>query len=135
VEPVRVAEGGGGSATQLLLTAENAGACGALFGEGALVLTLRVPRGSVSGVTRLEGFDSFETLCERQAALRPCSAARADFIRLGARAWPEGAEARAGLSFAGALPDSLPASFAVSRDDGRSWERVESLDVKGVEGR
>jgi hypothetical protein len=135
VEPARVAEGVGGSPTQLLLTAENAGACGALFGEGALVMTLRVPRGSVSGVTRLEGFDSFETLCERRAALRPCSAARADFIRLGARAWPEGAKARAGLSFAGAVPDSLPASVAVSRDDGRSWERVESLDVKGAEGR
>jgi Protein of unknown function (DUF3142) len=135
VEPARVAEGVGDMHGQLLLTAENAGACGALFGEGALSLTLRVPRGSVSGVTRLEGFDSFETLCERQAALRPCSAARADFIRLGARAWPEGATARAGLSFAGDLPDALTASVVVRRDDGRVWERVEGLDVKEAEGR
>lgn len=145
----------------LLLTAENDGAAGALYGDGALSVTLRVPRGSVRGVTRLEGFDTFETLCETsrgetsqgetsqgeparggtfegeawRASLRPCSAARAGVVRLGSRAWRAGARARAGLSFGAALPARLAASVAVRREDGRVWERLESLSLKGSGGR
>ena len=33
--------------------------------DGALSVTLRVPRGSVRGVTRLEGFDMFEDMKRR----------------------------------------------------------------------
>jgi len=69
-----------------------------------------------------------------QAALRPCSAARASVLRLGARGWPEGARARAGLSFEGDAPAALSAAVAVRRDDGRVWEMRESLSLKG-EGR
>jgi hypothetical protein len=129
------------ASNRLLVTAENDGAAGALYGEGALSVTLRVPRGSVRGVTRLEGFDTFETLCETprggstETALRPCSAARACFVRLGARAWPAGARARAGLSFEGDLPARVAAAVAARRDDGSVWERLESLSPKGVEGR
>jgi hypothetical protein len=124
-----------GGANRLVLTAENDGAGGAVYGEGALTLTLRVPRGSVRGVTRLEGFDTFETLCETESAPLPCSAARADVVRLGARAWPAGARARAGLSFEGGPPRTLEARVAARRDDGRVWERGLSLSVKGAEGR
>ncbi|MDT7778788.1 MAG: hypothetical protein QOC99_1300 [Acidobacteriota bacterium] len=159
---------------QLLITADNDGASGAVYGDGALTVTLRVARGSVRGVTRLEGFDKFETLCETfegaggngarsgagqsdamgdkterddstqndagrdgqsQMALRPCSAARAVVVRLGARAWPMGARARAGLSFEGDLPARIPAAVAVVRDDGRVWERLESLSTKAAEAR
>jgi hypothetical protein len=143
---------------QLLVIAENDGAAGTLYGEGALTVSLRVPRGSVRGVTRLEGFDTFETLCETFAGrdfsgredssredaesdvqsrtvLRPCSAARANVVRLGARAWPAGARARVGLSFEGDLPALVPASVAVRRDDGRAWEFQESLSLKGAERR
>jgi hypothetical protein len=120
---------------QLLLMAENDGAGGALYGAGALSVRLRVARGSLRGVTRLEGFDTFETLCEAEAGPRPCSAARADIIRLSARAWPAGARARAGLSFEGEPPRELPASVAVRRDDGRVWERAESVCTKKAEER
>jgi hypothetical protein len=125
---------------RLLLTAENDGAGGSLYGDGALSVTLRVPQGSVRGVTRLEGFDTFETLCETsrgepaRAELRPCSAARAGVVRLGARAWRTGARARAGLSFEADSPARLVASVAVRREDGRVWERAESLNVGNVEG-
>lgn len=99
-------------------------------------MTLRVPRGSVRGVTRLEGFDTFETLCEAaggesaREALRPCSAARAGVVRLGARAWRPGARARAGLSFESAVPASLAARVAVGREDGGVWERSRELGVR-----
>lgn len=146
VETAR-AEGGEKLSGQLLLTAENDGEAGALFGDDALAIILRVPRGSVRGVTRLEGFDSFETLCESAASadeargrdagvtLRPCSAARAGVIRLKSRGWPSGARARVGLSFDGETPASLSATIAVRRDDGRAWERSEGLSLGGVEGR
>ncbi|HEX8285661.1 MAG TPA: DUF3142 domain-containing protein [Pyrinomonadaceae bacterium] len=121
---------------RLLLTAENDGAGGALYGAGALSVTVRVPRGSVRGVTRLEGFDTFETLCEAaegdpaRAALRPCSAARAGVVRLGASAWRAGERARAGLSFEAPVPSRLAASVAVRREDGSVWESASELDVR-----
>ena len=125
----------GAAGNRLVLTAENDGAFGGVYGAGALTVTLRVPPGGVRGVTRLEGFETFETLCETQAGLRPCSAARACAVRLGARGWPAGARARAGLSFEGGAPGTLEARVAVRRDDGRVWERVVSVSTKGTEGR
>jgi hypothetical protein len=126
---------------QLLLAAVNDGAGGAPYGDGAVSVTLRVPRGSVRGVTRLEGFDTFETLCETlqgepaRAALRPCSAARASVVRLGARAWRPGARARAGLSFEAEVPARLAALVAVRREDGGMWERLVSVEIEGAGGR
>jgi hypothetical protein len=123
------------------LTAENDGAAGALYGEGALSVTLRVPRGGVRGVTRLEGFDTFETLCETlegdpaRTALRPCGPARAGVVRLGARAWRPGSSASAGLSFETFVPARLAASVAVRREDGRVWERLLTVETEGAEGR
>jgi hypothetical protein len=132
-----------GSTNRLLIEASNDGGVAAIYGEGAFTLTLRVPRGSLRGVTSLEGFDTFETLCEsraeaaddsihdgsHQSSLQPCSAARASVVRLGARAWDLGAGARAGLSFEGEPPASLDASVAVRRDDGGEWSRALSLSV------
>lgn len=137
---------------QLLLTATNDGAAGSLFGDDALAVTLRLAGGRLRGVTRLEGFDSFETLCApgepsgagrgggRAAdALRPCSAARAGYVRLRARGWPGGARARVGLSFEGERPEELAARVAVRADDGRLWERELTLKtevaLKTKEGR
>jgi len=145
---VETARGDGGEkiSGQLILTTENDGEAGALYGDDALAVTLRVPRGSVRGVTRLEGFDSFETLCESaasadearassaQTTLRPCSAARAGVVRLKARGWPAGARARVGLSFDGETAALLSATIAVRRDDGRVWEHSEGLSLRGVEG-
>ena len=125
----------GGAENRFVLTAENDGAGGAVYGEGALSVTLRVPRGGVRGVTGLEGFDTFETLCESGGAPVPCSAARASLVRLGARAWAPGARARAGLSFEGGPPRALEARVAARLDDGRVWERGVSVSVKGAEGR
>jgi hypothetical protein len=143
----RAPESKEGSANQLLIEASNDGRVAALYGEGAFTLTLRVPRGSLRGVANMEGFDTFETLCEsrstdvaaaadesehvssQQSSLRPCSAARASVVRLGARAWDVGAGARAGLSFEGEPPASVPASIALRRDDGGEWSRALSLGL------
>lgn len=124
--------GGGRVSNHLLLTATNDGAAGALLGEGALVVTLRVPRGGVRGVAGLEGFDSFETLCG--ASARPCGAARADLVRLKASAWPCGASARARLSFEGELPGAFLANVAVRADDGRDWTRSQTITLAEGEG-
>jgi len=136
-----------GSTNQLRIEALNDGRVASLYGEGAFTLTLRVPRGSLRGVASMEGFDTFETLCESRAAdvadaadqsehvgshqpyLRPCGAARASVVRLGARAWDVGASARAGLSFEGEPPASVAAWVAVRRDDGGEWSRAMSLGL------
>jgi hypothetical protein len=137
------------ASSRLLVEALNDGETAAAFGEGAFTLTLRVPRGSLRGVASLEGFDTFETLCEpgaepaqdpsrqaspdaraRRASLRPCGAARASVVRLGARSWNIGAVARAGLSFEPGAPSSLPATVAVRRDDGGEWSRALTVSLK-----
>lgn len=144
VKLARAPESKEGSTNQLLIEALNDGHVAALYGDGALTLTLRVPRGILRGVTSLEGFDTFETLCESRVAvaagesehvgsqesfLRPCSAARASVVRLGARAWDVGASSRAGLSFEGEPPASVPASVALRRGDGGEWSRAMSLNL------
>jgi hypothetical protein len=113
-------------AGQLLLTAANDGAAGALLGDGAVTITLPLPKGGrLRGLTRLEGFDTFETLCAASPSRppQPCSTARAGFVRLRARAWGVGARASAGLSFEDGAPASLSAHVAVRADDGRLWQR------------
>ncbi|HEX6624482.1 MAG TPA: DUF3142 domain-containing protein, partial [Pyrinomonadaceae bacterium] len=129
-DPVRRDSAQRHSQDQLVVTATNAGAAGAGFGEGALVLTLRVPRGGVRGVASLDGFDSFETLCaadggrgvdEGGGVLSPCSPARAGFVRLKARGFGSGAVAVARLSVEGELPSSLAAVLSMRVDDGRVW--------------
>lgn len=125
----------GAAGNHFVLTAENDGTSGAVYGAGALTLTLRVPGGGVRGVTRLQGFDTFETLCESPGGPQPCSAARASLVRLGARAWPVGARASAGISFEGDVPGALETRLAVRRDDGRVWEKSLSLGTRGAEGR
>ncbi|HZB45865.1 MAG TPA: DUF3142 domain-containing protein [Pyrinomonadaceae bacterium] len=126
------------SQDQLVLTATNAGAAGAGFGEGALVLTIRVPRGGVRGVASLDGFDSFETLCgadggrgvdEGGRVLSPCSPARAGFVRLKARGFESGAVAVARLSVEGELPSSLAVVLSMRVDDGRVWRRATALEL------
>ena len=115
------------AANQLLIQASNDGDVASAYGDGAFTLTLRVPRGSFRGVSSVDGFDTYETLCESgatNAQLRPCSAARASVVRLGARAWDLGAGARAGLSFEGEPPASLDASVSMRRDDGGEWSRA-----------
>lgn len=124
----------GTAGNRYVLEAENDGALSGVYGAGALTVTLRVPRGSVRGVTRLEGFETFETLCESRSGLQPCGAPRAGVVRLGARGWPTGARARAGLSFEGGAPGVLDASIAVRRDDGRVWEKTVSVSTRGAEG-
>jgi hypothetical protein len=147
VTVARAPESKEGSANQLLIEASNDGRVAASYGDGAFTLTLRVPRGSLRGVASMEGFDTFETLCEsrstdaavaadesehvgsHQSSLRPCSAARASVVRLGARAWDVDAGARAGLSFEGEPPASVPASISIRRDDGGEWSRALSLGL------
>ena len=140
---LEAARAGGARANQLLVAAVNDGAAAALYGDDALSVTLRLPRGGLRGLTRLEGFESFETLCAapptrpdaRAPSLGPCSPARARFVRLRARAWPGGARAAAGLSFEAGAPAELSARVSVRADDGRLWEREMTLKTDaGSEG-
>jgi hypothetical protein len=123
--------GADATADRFVLTATNDGEAGAVFGDDALAVTLRVPRGSVRGVARMEGFTSFETLCEQGTALRPCGAARAGVVRLRARSWLAGARAEAALSFEGEAAGTFAATVLMSADDGRAWERTGLVEIGG----
>jgi hypothetical protein len=119
---------GGGPSESLVLTAVNDGTAGGRMGEGTLTVTLRVRPGSLRGVSSLAGFDAIETLCEAGGGPpRPCGPRRAALLRLGARSWPAGALARAGLSFEGGPPAALAAQVRVLTEDGRELTRAATI--------
>lgn len=126
---------------RLRVSAANSGTAGALLGDDAFTLTIRVPAGSVRGITMLRDFADAELLCagsvDRDAgasvaegSLRSCSPRRANAVRLRARAWPPGATAQAILIIAGSLPSQLPASVQMRADDGRAWSEEQWRIIK-----
>ena len=107
------------------------------MGADALVLTLRVPAGSLLEVASLDGFTSFETLCamDEASAPRPCGLMRANVLRLKARSWIAGASGQARIVVKGEMPDALDANIATLVDDGRMRESEESVSVTTGEKR
>ncbi|MGI8565062.1 MAG: hypothetical protein ACR2LZ_01120 [Pyrinomonadaceae bacterium] len=126
----------------ITLEVTNDGMAGALMGDGALSVTLRVPPGSVRGLSRLDGFTSFESLCESSGAggegvrqqPRPCGLRRANALRFTAPTSMPGETARAVISFDGDPPTSSTTSVQMRVDDGRSYTNEQTLTLfKGGE--
>ncbi len=126
----------------VMLEATNNGTAGALLGDGALSVMLRVPPGSVRGLSRLDGFTSFESLCESLGAggevvrqpPRPCGLRRANALRFTAPTSMLGETARAVISFDADPPTSSTASVYMRVDDGRSYTNEQTLAIlKGDE--
>jgi hypothetical protein len=121
------------SSDHLRLTITNGGAGGALLGD-AMTVTVGVPAGSVRGVVALENLAGAEMLCGSQTpggALEPCSARRANAVRLRATAWRPGAKSLLVLNVGGALPHALPVSLGVRADDGRVWRSERQVLIVG----
>jgi hypothetical protein len=114
------------SRDQLTIRATNAGATGAMFSEDAFSITMPVRSGSIRGVASLDGFDSFETLCgdaSNEQSLRPCSAARANVVRLKASSFICGANVSARLSVVGENAPDFNVAAVMRVDDGRLLKR------------
>jgi len=116
------------------VAAINGEATGARLGEDAFNITLRVPRGTLQGVARLEGFAVVESLCEANRigveTMRPCSWQRANVVRLRAFAWQAGTHAHATLITRGTLPASLEVQIdGRTTDVDRQWRKSVSLPV------
>ncbi len=128
------------SSNTISLTATNTGSTSALLGEDALTIDVLVPAGSLSALVP-ENFSRVETLCESapketngvEPALQPCAARRANVIRLKSSVWMTGTRARALISFAGSVPQSLTARVRLHRDDGRVWLNTLQLAINGEE--
>lgn len=118
-------------AGSLNVTAVNRGTTSALMGADALVLTLRVPAGSLREVANLDGFTGFETLCaiDDARAPRPCGLLRANRLRLKARSWMTGATGQARIIVQGEMPDAIDAKITTLVDDGRMRESSERVNV------
>lgn len=92
----------------LTLEATNRGNVSGLVGDRAFTVDLALPPGSVTGLARLEGFASFETLCMSGAAPpQPCSQRRANMIRLSTRAWKPSDRAVATLNLSRPVSQSV----------------------------
>lgn len=126
----------------LRLILENTGTASAPIGDDALSVTVRVPRGSVRGVAGLDGFSSYETLCddsparpsrESSFAPRPCSARRANLLQLRAAAWTPGRSARATLVFSERAPRNLTLRLTSRTNDGREWTSEHDIPTNRTE--
>lgn len=115
----------------LNVMAVNSGTASALIGADAFVLTLRVPAGSVRGITSIDGFTSFETLCDtdEMGSPRPCGLSRANVVRLKTQAWMSGASAQTRINIAGELPDTLNTSVTMKTDEERTYRNDKSISI------
>lgn len=148
--PVLVSDVDPTPSNQLSVRAWNRGTAGALKGSDAFTLDLRVPRGSLRGIARLDGFASVETFCEEFGggaggasvsaarageALRPCALRRASVLRLKSPTWEAGARLAALISFEGDLPPALDAGISVALDDGRTYSHRQEIRLADVDRR
>ncbi len=117
---------------QLTLQAENMGTASSMLSKEAFMVDLKVPVGSVNGVIRLIGFNSFETLCRIGvgAKSQPCSQARANVIRVRSSAWEPGATASITLSYKGKLPETFAAEVTTQVNDGRVVREQHELAIR-----
>jgi hypothetical protein len=115
----------------LALDAANTGTVSGIIGEGSFAVDVSVPPGSFSGLSRLEGFSSFETLCNGAGgAAQPCSQRRANEVRFSAKAWKPSSRALAVFTLDGPAPRSFPAVAATRVSDGRVERETFDLDLK-----
>jgi Protein of unknown function (DUF3142) len=122
---------------QLQLRVENIGTASAMLREDALTIDLNVPPGSVSGVTRLAGFRSYETLCRLSddGEARPCSERRANVIRLKAQAWKPSSISAITLQVKEEIPATMSAVVTTHVNDGRIEQERFALPLQNREGR
>ena len=120
--------------THLNLSVTNSGtAAGPLSGE-AVVVTVQVPKGSISGISALDGFAEARSLCRSEDQLRrPCSLRRAEFIQLSAINWRPGQSCLAELKCAAPLPAQLNIEIEFRTDDGRSYKEEQTITVSRTE--
>ena len=125
------AGGGANCASCLNITAINSGTASALIGSDALTLTMRVPAGSVRGVSSLDGFTSFETLCEISETSAPhrCGLPRANVIRLKAQTLTPGATAQARIVVQDEMPKALDTIVTMRIEDGRTYQNEGSISI------
>ena len=111
---------------RLRIVAENTGNAGS-----ALTIDLEIPAGSVSGVHGLSGFDNYESLCSGAGkSPLPCSARRANIVRLNASVWTPGASAWTKLNVTKPLPASIPASVTTRINDGRVEKKSYEIKIQ-----
>jgi hypothetical protein len=87
-----------------------------------MTLDLTIRAGTVATVAKLEGFSKYETLCSvggEKGSVRPCSAARADVLRLTTSAWSPDMSASAEFQVGVELPERVTGSVTTYVDDGR----------------
>jgi len=125
---------------RVTLTIFNAGAARSRMDDGAMLLALTVPPGSVRAI-RLRGFTSADFQCEASATdsqgnqttfLQPSSLRRASVLIFRAKAWPPGASATATMDFSGAPPDTIRPILAFTLDDGRALQQYRTLDLNNA---
>jgi hypothetical protein len=115
---------------QLKLEALNTGSASAAPTAGAMSIELEIPPGSIREVANSTDFAACEFWCVGRTGLaQPCSARRANLIRLHAHVWRPGMQLQAALLTATALPPSLPATIRLNTDDGRTWQVARTVVI------
>lgn len=108
---------------QISIAAMNNGSVSSLV-QDALTIDIPVPPGSVRGVTSIDGFSGFETLCARSAETpQKCSSTRANVIRLTKNSWRPGDEASIQLK-ANWQPNSDLAAYVMTLSENGRVERT-----------
>ena len=119
---------------RLTVRAKNQGTASSQVGDGAMTIDLTIRAGTVARVAKLEGFSKYETLCSvggEKGSVRPCSAARADVLRLTTSAWSPDMSASAEFQVGVELPERVTGSVTTYVDDGRVEQQPIDLPITG----
>ncbi len=119
---------------ELQVSAENQGTASAIPGADSFTIDLFVPAGTFNSVTRAIGLSDFETRCGNiESNSEPCSALRANIIRLKSTLWKPGKQIRVGLKMKTTLPTSIPVIVSTSSDENQLFnEKFEARIQNGM---
>jgi hypothetical protein len=105
----------------VVVSAAAKGNASSIIADGAFAVDVIVPVGTLAAISKLDRFDSYETLCGdvRTSSPQPCGTARASILRLKASSWRPGSRASATIRFK--QPGTAIPSVVVTMylDDGR----------------
>ncbi len=125
-----------GTARWLYLDFANTGAQRIAPIAGAVTLTLRLPVQQLGRAQVLSHLNHATPLCAAANQHTPCSATRAEALRLAATTWQPGTHLQAVWPVTGEWPTTslvaLPVTLTLQTDDGRTWQTEQVLDLKGA---
>jgi hypothetical protein len=121
---------------RLYVEVNNVGTASTMLGKDAFIVDIEIPDGSHGRLDISRGFHTYHTFCQADSLPpKPCSAQRANVLRLEARSWRVHDGGFATIDVKGPLPPELTIRTTSQIDDGRTHTETFQLPIQNNEPR